>query len=251
MSLNMLIDAMDTSKNCRTAEEKWAGYTGTFFKLGSPFVTIGEADIKTGEVLGLQSTNPPSWFARFFDQNYKTICPHVPPVGVPAQNLTRSKWLLSQNRYLPDDSAPIVRDYYDDIAQFGYSAAVGIPCGVPGAPGVVRVLLCGAGKGDEAFVDSDTFRFLTLLAPVAAIEAMPLRGDHPDIVYEGGQRLSPREKDVLCLLANGYMNARIAEKLQISEVTVRMHMTSARKKLKCATRDQAMALALVRGLIQI
>lgn len=61
--------------------------------------------------------------------------------------------------------------------------------------------------------------------------------------------LTPREKDVLSCLARGMHNEAIAHHLGISEVTVRMHTTSARKKMGASTRAQAIALALVRNLI--
>ncbi len=251
MPLNTLIDALDTANNCATPAEKWAAYAKSFAKIGSPFFTIGEGDTATGEVLALQTTLSHAWFDHYYQQNYQSVDPHVPQAGRSPALLTESKWLLSQRDHLPENSAPLVRNYYDDIAQSGYSAAVGIPCPLPGSPNLVRVVVIGAGLGDEAFIHSEEFRILTMLAPIAALEAMPLEEGHPDLYLESQPRLSPREKDVLCLLATGHMNARIAEKLKISEVTVRMHMTSARRKLGCSTRDQAMAVAMVRGLIQI
>ena len=61
--------------------------------------------------------------------------------------------------------------------------------------------------------------------------------------------LSTREKDVLSHLAQGMQNEQIAHALGISEVTVRMHTSGAKKKMNATTRAQAIALALSRGLI--
>lgn len=61
--------------------------------------------------------------------------------------------------------------------------------------------------------------------------------------------LTPREKDILTCLAKGMNNAQIAHHMGISEVTVRMHTTNARKRMGATTRAQAIALALVRNLI--
>ncbi len=63
--------------------------------------------------------------------------------------------------------------------------------------------------------------------------------------------LTPREQDVLRLLAQGKQNDEIAHMLGLSEVTIRMHTTSAKKKMHATTRAQALALALVRGLITL
>jgi DNA-binding HTH domain-containing proteins len=64
-------------------------------------------------------------------------------------------------------------------------------------------------------------------------------------------RLSPRELDVLFLLAAGDRPARIASLLGIKEVTVHLHIRSARTKLGAATREAAVARAVNYGLITV
>ena len=44
--------------------------------------------------------------------------------------------------------------------------------------------------------------------------------------------LTPRERQVMALVASGLMNKQVAHELSISEVTVKMHRSSAGKKLK-------------------
>lgn len=61
--------------------------------------------------------------------------------------------------------------------------------------------------------------------------------------------LSPRERDVLSFLAAGYRNDAIAFRLGLAEVTVRSHILSARQKLGAPTRENAIAIAFKRGLI--
>ncbi len=61
--------------------------------------------------------------------------------------------------------------------------------------------------------------------------------------------LSSRERCALQLLAQGLGNSEIALSMGIAEVTVRMHLKNARRKMGAATREQALALALVRGQI--
>jgi DNA-binding CsgD family transcriptional regulator len=62
-------------------------------------------------------------------------------------------------------------------------------------------------------------------------------------------KLTPREKECLELLSMGFKNERIASRLGLSEVTVRLHFTNARKKLHTSTREQAVARAAMLGLI--
>lgn len=61
--------------------------------------------------------------------------------------------------------------------------------------------------------------------------------------------LSPREGEVLQLVAQGATNKEIAESLFISENTVKTHLRSIMEKLHLANRSQAAAYAIQRGLV--
>lgn len=61
--------------------------------------------------------------------------------------------------------------------------------------------------------------------------------------------LSKREREVLRLVADGNSNKQIAQKLGITERTVKFHVTSIRSKLGAENRAQAVALAAQRGLL--
>ena len=62
--------------------------------------------------------------------------------------------------------------------------------------------------------------------------------------------LSPRELQCLEALARGLQDSQVAELLSISRPTVRLHLANARRKLKSATREQALARAVALGLIE-
>jgi DNA-binding NarL/FixJ family response regulator len=55
-------------------------------------------------------------------------------------------------------------------------------------------------------------------------------------------RLSPREREILELLADGLTGAQIAKQLYLSPETVRTHVRNAARKLEARTRTQAVAL---------
>jgi DNA-binding NarL/FixJ family response regulator len=65
------------------------------------------------------------------------------------------------------------------------------------------------------------------------------------------KELTPRELEVLRLVAAGVPNKSIADELGISETTVRIHLTHAFKKLGAADRSAATSIALRRGLIRL
>jgi LuxR family maltose regulon positive regulatory protein len=61
--------------------------------------------------------------------------------------------------------------------------------------------------------------------------------------------LTPREREVLRLLADGLTNRQIAERLVVSEHTVHRHVTNLLRKLDVPTRTAAAALAVRSGLL--
>ena len=64
-----------------------------------------------------------------------------------------------------------------------------------------------------------------------------------------GPQLSPREREVLGLLAEGLGVAAIARKLYVSESTAKTHISKIYEKLGAANRAQAIMTAVRSGLI--
>lgn len=65
------------------------------------------------------------------------------------------------------------------------------------------------------------------------------------------ETLTEREVEVLREVANGNRNRNIAEKLFISEETVKVHIKHIMEKLGAADRTQAVAIGVRRGIIQL
>src|SRR5688500_13425598 len=99
--------------------------------------------------------------------------------------------------------------------------------------------------------------FPTLAAARSAdvdADAVLLANEHmvrlkPDPTYE--EPLTPREVQVLELLAEGLANKAIAERLHISDQTVKFHMASIAGKLGAANRTDVVRRAVRRGLIAL
>jgi DNA-binding NarL/FixJ family response regulator len=62
--------------------------------------------------------------------------------------------------------------------------------------------------------------------------------------------LTPKEREVLALLAQGRTNRQIAEALYISGATVKTHLAHLYEKLGVGDRQQAITQALAEGLLQ-
>jgi PAS domain S-box-containing protein len=70
---------------------------------------------------------------------------------------------------------------------------------------------------------------------------------HRSAKGNGKSVLSPREHQVVELLASGNTGEEVAERLGISPATVRVHVRNATGKLGASTRTQAVAIAVARG----
>jgi DNA-binding NarL/FixJ family response regulator len=78
----------------------------------------------------------------------------------------------------------------------------------------------------------------------AALRA--LDGGEPEVVTHG---LSPRELEVLDLVAGGLTNREIADQLFLSEKTVARHLSNIFTKLGVSSRAAATAFAYEHGLV--
>jgi DNA-binding NarL/FixJ family response regulator len=63
--------------------------------------------------------------------------------------------------------------------------------------------------------------------------------------------LSPRETEILKLIAKGLSNRQIAHALDITEGTVRVHASHIFAKFGCGDRAQAVSEAFQRGIIHL
>lgn len=80
----------------------------------------------------------------------------------------------------------------------------------------------------------------------ATAAGRPVRPATPDDPYE---TLSPREREVLPLLAEGYGNTAIAKSLRISPRTVETHRANVMRKLGLHTRSDLIRYGVQRGLL--
>ncbi|KUO09810.1 response regulator [Streptomyces sp. DSM 15324] len=102
--------------------------------------------------------------------------------------------------------------------------------------------VAAVGGGDALFAPSVTRRLVEAYAQRdrSTPDAHPL---------PGLAMLTPREVDVLKLIARGLSNPEIADRLSISEATVKTHLNRVMTKLGLNSRAQAVVIAYETGLV--
>lgn len=105
-----------------------------------------------------------------------------------------------------------------------------------------RIDLIDAVKGTVA---GQTFVDPSVAGKILAMAA----GTVPRPVQSGAPEITPREKEILTLIARGYSNADIAAELYLSEGTVRNYASALFARMGVSDRTQAAIAALRYGII--
>ena len=168
-----------------------------------------------------------------------------------------------------DDLLPVVAGRAD-VAIVDDSSGGAVPAAIP------RVLLSGGANGErpagEVLAVLETGADDLLIAAAARLAAAGSRvsgergtGRHEDFHAGDGEpfeeetpdehavrpSLSPREAEVLALLAEGAPNKVIARRLNISVHTAKFHVAAILIKLGAANRTDAIAIAMRQGLVLV
>jgi DNA-binding NarL/FixJ family response regulator len=109
-------------------------------------------------------------------------------------------------------------------------------------PGELLAAIRAVHSGDAVVAPSTTRRLLDRFAPL-----LP-QADQP--ANAGIDRLTGRERQVLMLVAQGLSNGEIAQRLVLSEATVKTHVGRILTKLGLRDRVQAVVLAYETGLVR-
>ncbi len=97
-------------------------------------------------------------------------------------------------------------------------------------------------SGDAVVAPSTTRRLIDRFVPMLPADGA---GEPPDLAG-----LTSREREVLMLIAQGLSNTEIAERLFVSEATVKTHVGRVLAKLSLRDRVQAVVFAYETGLVK-
>ena len=116
--------------------------------------------------------------------------------------------------------------------------------------GAISYLLKDIGPAELAEAIRAAARGEAIIHPKVAARLMQeLRGNRSETINPYNN-LSEREQEVLKLIAEGLSNAEIAEKLVLSEKTIKSHVSNILNKLHLADRTQAAVFAWRKGMVR-
>ncbi|MGB3408891.1 MAG: autoinducer binding domain-containing protein [Jannaschia sp.] len=178
-----------------------------------------------------------AWVAAYVENNFQTIDPVVLSCfrGFTPVDWKRLDWSGRPARTL------LAEAISNGIGNQGVS----LPIRGPSGRFALFTVNNRAGDDSWARFTRANLNDLLLAAHYIHERALTLDGDVPVL----HATLSPRETDALTLLAAGNSRAQAAERLKISEHTLRVYIESARFKLGAMNTTHAVANALSRGLI--
>lgn len=88
-----------------------------------------------------------------------------------------------------------------------------------------------------------------MLATLESLDAVLVEGTTVSMEEGGADGLTPRQLEVLRLMAQGLSNKGICKRLNVAEGTVKLHVTAIMRALNTCNRTQAVIEATRRGLI--
>ena len=148
-----------------------------------------------------------------------------------------------QIRAISPDTSVLALTMYEDDQYFFEMLRAGASGYVPkrAAPDELLTAIRAVGRGEVYLYPSLASRLVQDYLKRADT------GDQP-LIYDD---LTPREREVLTLIAEGFSNAEIAEKLVISVKTVDRHRENIMRKLNLHSRIELVKYALRIGLIDL
>jgi DNA-binding NarL/FixJ family response regulator len=122
-----------------------------------------------------------------------------------------------------------------------------------GASGAEIIAALGAASAGLVALDADIF-FALLSTPSRTSDRSGAAGAADERLLSAGAELdalTPREREVLDMLASGFSNKEIAWRMKISEHTVKSHVASIFAKLNVSTRTEAVTQGIRKGLVMM
>ncbi len=200
------------------------------------------------ELLQTRTSLPDAWARYYRDERFA----EVDPGPRHAAHSTRAvAFHFDEPRPAISPSIPFTeraRMLFEELRGAGIEGSYFVPIARPGDRPISMVSFFSANRR-RAFDCWIEERAGLLRLVAAAANARMLELERPEPRKSALAPLAPRETETLAWLASGLRVERIAERMGVSGRTVEFHLGNARRKLGAATREEALARAIMLGLI--
>lgn len=178
------------------------------------------------------------WVDHYLDENYTRIDPVVTGAlkRFHPMDWKRLDWSATASRNFMHEALGA------GIGNQGYS----VPIRGPKGQFALFTFNKRASDAEWGRFTGDNVRDMLLISHYVHQRAQKIQQVEEEQIHKD---LSPRERDALHYLALGLGRGKIAEKLKISEHTLRVYIDSARYKMGALNTTHAVALAMSRGVI--
>ncbi|WP_171060757.1 helix-turn-helix transcriptional regulator [Poseidonocella sp. HB161398] len=239
--LNFLIDLADRLQSCGTGPEAgWAAVCGVADSLDLAGMNAGAALAGSTDPIWARFHLPRDWEQVYCQEPLRRADPLWPWLSRPEPRLHKSsEGIAAQADGQPLAAAMRARNF-NFVQVFKWQRGP-----------VLQVLTMGTRHPAAISLGPELAALLPAIAAMMAGPLLPPRSASGSGLGIRYRPLTGRERSVLAHLACGLDNCAIAERMGIAEVTVRLHLKNARAKMGASTREQALALAMARGMLDL
>ena len=246
MLSNKTADFLTAMAAVQTLDELWLETAGYLDDLGLTHSVYTFVDPSNPDRMRAWTSFSEAWQRRYMERSfyktdpfYRYCCTTLAPIRTGIE-------FLDEYDFLTEPERQVIREGGETGFRTGFSAPV-------------RLIGSGGGFGGWNFGSRMSRRELDVFMKEHGRD-LRLAGFY---IHEHAERLTrsdgagssglglltPRERECLLWLGRGYRTAAIADRLGIAQVTVDLHFRGARRKLRAATREEALAKAILGGQI--
>lgn len=234
-----IVSFVDRLSQSRGETDVWDAAADYFASLG--FASTIHLNISPGGTK-LHTTLPESWLDRYHERGYAAVDPFLAYCCRTREPIFTGVDYLDRYSYLGQSA----RQMITEASTVGFRAGVSVTTKVASRSGSAGWNLGSSlPRSETERILKEHFDVIRLAAHFADEKLRATA--HPKV--KEGVDLSSRERDCLQLCAFGLRTKEIAHRLSLRPVTIDLYLKNARLKLGAATREQAVALAILRGLI--
>ncbi|WP_019956797.1 helix-turn-helix transcriptional regulator [Yoonia vestfoldensis] len=243
---NNIILTHQALASARSAVDRWRVAAKLLHTYGATWITAGSAPRQALHSVVVASTTPSALMADYLAEK---IYQHDPWMHHCAETVTCDE--ISHDDICRSQLVAPDTKLWTVLADHGIKHVVLIPSWQAARPGGIVCYATTPDAARDLRAEQTRSDLVNCIWAIAAWFRPEDMARNIDSVYHICPALNPREIETLQWLSTGRQTAEIAWEMNIANVTVSMHLQSARRKLGARTREQALAIAIRNGLIHL